>query len=128
MEHNDVKDDNRRFVPRVRDAAYDGDAKILAVPFEWRPLSTKEQGNIGKKQADVNGWAIRQILDRFGKEPEALAVLEAEKRKSSKREPVSHLEHYLRRYTARNTSDFFIHKDLKGFSKGSWTSISRTRS
>ena len=29
--------------------------------------------------------------------------------------PVSHLEHHLRQYTLRNTSDFFIHKDLKGF-------------
>jgi REP element-mobilizing transposase RayT len=28
---------------------------------------------------------------------------------------VSYLEHHLRRYTRRNTSDFFIHKDLKGF-------------
>src|SRR5690606_35450472 len=25
------------------------------------------------------------------------------------------LEHHLRQYTRRNTSDFFIHKDLKGF-------------
>ena len=29
--------------------------------------------------------------------------------------PVSHLEHHLRQYTRRNSSDFFIHKDLKGF-------------
>lgn len=78
VEHNDVKDDNRRFVPRVRDAAYHGEAKTVTVPFEWRPLSTKEQSSIGKKQADVNGWAIGQILDRFGNQPEALAVLEAE--------------------------------------------------
>jgi adenine-specific DNA-methyltransferase len=28
---------------------------------------------------------------------------------------VSYLEHHLRQYTRRNTSDFFIHKDLKGF-------------
>jgi adenine-specific DNA-methyltransferase len=29
--------------------------------------------------------------------------------------PVTFLEHHLRQYTRRNTSDFFIHKDLKGF-------------
>jgi len=118
VEHNDVKDDNRRFVPRVKDAAYDGKTKVLTVPFEWRPLSTKEQNGIGKKQADVDGWAMKEIPGRFGKGPEALAALEAEKRKNSKGEPVSHLEHHLRRYTARNTSDFFIHKDLKGFLDG----------
>jgi adenine-specific DNA-methyltransferase len=30
-------------------------------------------------------------------------------------EPVSYLEHHLRQYTRRNTSDLFIHKDLRGF-------------
>ncbi len=35
-----------------------------------------------------------------------------------KGEPVSLLEHHLRRYTRRNTSDFFVHKDLEGFLKG----------
>ena len=30
-------------------------------------------------------------------------------------EPVTTLEHHLRQYARRNTSDFFIHKDLKGF-------------
>lgn len=29
--------------------------------------------------------------------------------------PISRLRHHLRRYTRRNTSDFFIHKDLAGF-------------
>jgi len=29
--------------------------------------------------------------------------------------PLPYLEHHLRQYTRRNTSDFFIHKDLKGF-------------
>ncbi len=118
VEHNDVKDDNRRFVPRVREAAYDEETKTLTVPFEWRPLSTKEQNGIGKKQSDVDGWAMKKIPSHFGNDPEALAVLDAEKRKSSKGEPVSYLEHHLRRYTARNTSDFFIHKDLKGFLEG----------
>jgi len=118
VEHNDVKDDNRRFIPRVNDAAYDEETKTLTVPFEWRPLSTKEQNGIGKKQSDVDGWAMKKVPSHFGNDPEALAVLDAEKRKSSKGEFVSYLEHHLRRYTARNTSDFFIHKDLKGFLEG----------
>ena len=45
----------------------------------------------------------------------ALAALEAENRRTGDGESVSHLEHHLRQYTRRNTSDFFIHKDLKGF-------------
>jgi len=45
----------------------------------------------------------------------ALVALIAEKRKTGDGQPVTFLEHHLRQYTQRNTSDFFIHKDLKGF-------------
>jgi adenine-specific DNA-methyltransferase len=45
-------------------------------------------------------------------DPESLT---AERRKTDEGISVSYLEHHLRRYTRRNTSDFFIHKDLKGF-------------
>src|SRR5690606_32374084 len=45
---------------------------------------------------------------------EALAALIAEKRRTDGA-AVTLLEHHLRQYTRRNTSDFFIHKDLKGF-------------
>jgi len=41
--------------------------------------------------------------------------LTTEGHKNSNDESVSFLEHHLRQYTQRNTSDFFIHKDLKGF-------------
>ena len=42
-------------------------------------------------------------------------ALTAERRRNGDGEPVSFLEHHLKQYTRRNTSDFFIHKDLKGF-------------
>ena len=38
-----------------------------------------------------------------------------ERRKTSNGEIISYFEHHLRRYTRKNTSDFFIHKDLIGF-------------
>jgi len=57
---------------------------------------------------------VREIPQRVSA-PEALAALTAERRKNDKGESVSYLEHHLRQYTRRNTSDFFIHKDLKGF-------------
>ena len=53
--------------------------------------------------------------------PLALAALEAEKRRTADGESVTYLEHHLRQYTRRNTSDFFIHKDLRGFLRASWT-------
>ena len=38
-----------------------------------------------------------------------------EKRKDADGNPVGLLEHHLRAYTRANMTDFFIHKDLKGF-------------
>jgi len=38
-----------------------------------------------------------------------------EKRRDVENNPVSLLDHHLRTYTQRNTRDFFIHKDLRGF-------------
>ena len=46
---------------------------------------------------------------------EAIAALTAERRTTDKGGTVTYLEYHLRQYTRRNTSDFFIHKDLKGF-------------
>ena len=36
--------------------------------------------------------------------------LTGERRRDGDGKSVSHLEHHLRQYTRRNTSDFFIHK------------------
>ena len=44
-----------------------------------------------------------------------LAALNDEIRRKDDGQTVSFLEHHLRQYTRRNTSDFFVHKDLKGF-------------
>ena len=45
----------------------------------------------------------------------ALAALSEVKRSAEDNRSVTALEHHLRRYTRRNTSDFFIHKDLNDF-------------
>ena len=45
----------------------------------------------------------------------ALAALTGEHLRGRDDEPVSRLEHHLKQYTRRNDSDFFIHKDLRGF-------------
>ena len=47
--------------------------------------------------------------------PDAVAALLHEKRKDADGNSVSLLEHHLRTYMRGNSTDFFIHKDLKGF-------------
>jgi adenine-specific DNA-methyltransferase len=109
-EQNNVKGHRRFFVPRTKDAAYDADARALTVPFEYRPLNTKEQAAHGTRnqQEKIIEEAAADLPAHLTKHPEALAVLE----------PAGDLMRHLRRYTRRNTSDFFVHKDLKCFLNG----------
>ena len=119
-EQNNVKGDKRFFVPRAKEASYDEQSRTLTVPFEYRPLTAKEEKAYGTRnqQDKIIVEAAGQLPNRFGQQPEAQAALDGEKRKNAKGEPVSLLEHHLRRYTRRNTSDFFVHKNLKGFLEG----------
>jgi adenine-specific DNA-methyltransferase len=48
-EQNNVKGERRFFVPRTQDTSYDEDASALTVPFEYRPLTAKEQTAYGTR-------------------------------------------------------------------------------
>ncbi len=119
VEQNNVKGDKRFFLPQPDEMVWDESAKILTIPFEFRPLNGQEAITYGGKnqQEAITAKAVENISkQRIVKTaPLALAALEAEKRRTANGESVTHLEHHLRQYTRRNTSDFFIHKDLKGF-------------
>ena len=117
VEQNDVKGDKRFFLPRPKETGWDEDTGQLIIPFEYRPLTGQEEITYGKKnqQDAIIAQAIEEIPKRLKKADKALVALTAERHKNSDGQPVTFLEHHLRQYTRRNTSDFFIHKDLKGF-------------
>ena len=117
VEQDNVKGDKRFFLPRVKDTEWDADARAVTIPFEYRPLTVPESSRYGrqKQQDKIIAAAIDEIPRRLKAAPQALAALMGERRRNGKDEPVSHLEHHLRQYTRRNDSDFFIHKDLRGF-------------
>ena len=117
VEQNNVKGDKRFFLPLAEAAAWDADARVITIPFEYRPLTATEIKNYGKQsqQDKIIAEALAAIPKRLSKAPDALAALNGERRRNGKDESVSHLEHHLRKYTRRNTSDFFIHKDLAAF-------------
>ena len=116
VEQNNVKGEKRFFLPLSDKIAWDATARKLTIPFEYRPLTDEEEKSYGQKnqQETIIARAVTEIPNRV-KAHDALLALTAEKRKTDKGETVSYLEHHLRQYTRRNTSDFFIHKDLKGF-------------
>jgi len=117
IEQNNVKGDKRFFLPRVKEIEWKEEAGEIVLPFEYRPLTEQEEIACGKKnqQDAIIARALEQISERLKKADSALAALTAERRKDSDGESVTFLQHHLRQYTRRNTSDFFIHKDLKGF-------------
>ena len=117
VEQNNVKGDKRFFLPRPDEIAWDEGRDELTIPCEYRPLTGQEAIAYGKskQQEAIIAKALEAIPAKLKGNARALAALSAERRKTAGGDPVSYLEHHLRRYTSRNTSDFFIHKDLQGF-------------
>jgi adenine-specific DNA-methyltransferase len=117
VEQNNVKGDKRFFLPLGKDVEWDESSNRLAIPFEYRPLTEQEDISLGKKnqQDAIIANALADIPKRLKKADKAVLALTAERRKNSEGQSVTFFEHHLRQYARRNTSDFFIHKDLKGF-------------
>ena len=116
VEQNNVKGANRFFLPTVVGTHWDADDRAITIPVEYRPLKAAEKSKYGtqKVQEKINQAVESDILQRMGNASDAAAALNQERHRNGNG-PVSHLLYHLRRYTARNNSDFFIHKNLSAF-------------
>ena len=116
VEQNNIKGEKRFFLPRPDEIVWDEAARQLLIPFEYRPLNAQEAITYSQKnqQEAIIAKAVMEIPKRV-KAPDALIALTAERKATSGGTSTSYLEYHLRQYTRRNSSDFFIHKDLKGF-------------
>ena len=117
VEQNNVKGDKRFFLPRVDAIAADGENRELVIPFEYRPLNEEEQDRYGRnnQQDAIIAEFMTSAPTQTGQSNEIVLALTAERHRNADNEPVTFLEHHLRQYTRSNTSDFFIHKNLKAF-------------
>jgi adenine-specific DNA-methyltransferase len=119
VEQNNVKGEKRFFLPRSGEMVWDDKTHQLTIPFDYRPLTEQENITYGQRnqQEAVIEKAASEIPGHrsLKNAAPALAALTAEKRRTEDGTVITHLEHHLRQYTRRNTSDFFIHKDLAGF-------------
>ena len=130
-EHGNIKaadEKARRFVLLAEDFVAEEEGpdgvRELVIRFEYRAATLgdwPEQKRKGKKrppqQKDLNGAAVAAVLDatdlslaRWMKELAATHV-----KADGTEADYSRLRSHLDRYTARNTFDYFIHKDLGGF-------------
>lgn len=117
VEQNNVKGEKRFFLPCLDEIAWDEATHELVIPFEFRPLTAQEAITYGQKnrQETIIAKVMETVPKKLAKNAQALTALSAEKRRTDDGKVISHLYHHLRQYTRRNTSDFFIHKDLAGF-------------
>ena len=117
VEQNNVKGAQRFFLPRIEEITSDEKTGELVIPFEYRPLNDEEKIRYGRsnQQDAIIAEFVMEIPAQWGQPNEILLSLTAERYRNADNEPVTFLEHHLRQYTHRNTSDFFIHKNLKEF-------------
>ena len=109
----------RRFVLADGEDAVVPDGDDLVVRFEHRPLSDAEKrrwpGNGAKQQERVNessAVGVLGALETRGQEFRALLAAPAPTETNPDR---TVLAQHIERYTAKNSFDYFIHKDLGGF-------------
>ena len=114
VEQGNVKGEKRYFFPRLKDAAWREGERELHLPFEFRPLTAADKTENGTNhlQEAIIGQALGDLPKHIDAVP--LAALTTERHRNGDN-PVTMFEYHLRRYTRRNTTDFFIHKDLKDF-------------
>ena len=112
IEQNSNKSDKRYFILKEGDGniVFEEDKKELTILFEYRGLNDEEEDKYGTKNVQQN--IINSIKDiifegvRDGGLKTSLRKIKDEK---------TLLEKHLYTYTKRNTTDYFIHKDLKVF-------------
>ena len=118
VEHGNIKDDKRFFLPLLGDIQLNASgSKKAVIPFEYRHLTAQETIKYGKQkqQDNIIAATIDEISNRLTDMPTELNDVLLGERHHNGSSAISHLEHHLRRYTRRNSFDFFIHKDLKAF-------------
>ena len=121
-ERDNVKesgDRQRRFVLAGGEGAVALDGGDLLVRFEHRPLTDAEKnlwkGSSARQQDRINEAAAARVLaaaERLGPNWRVLLAAPAPSDADPER---TLLAKHIARYTAKNSFDYFIHKDLGGF-------------
>lgn len=127
-EHNNVKESKNRLFVLAGDDFIGLEAgatgEELVIRFEYRPATLDdwpEDQRKGKKspptQADLLAIAERRILavDDDALMPWLRELAMPYTKADGEQADYSRLQAHLRGYTKRNTFDYFIHKDLRGF-------------
>ena len=125
VEQNNVKSTKDRFFV-VKRAEYNMNKKELVVKFAYRALTEEEEKTIKEKTGKKTIKDPRVVnselnLEKIRKETNYSIVFPELNKKHIRADGTesdkSELEWHLNKYTTKNTSDYFIHKDLGKFLK-----------
>ncbi|MHA2611565.1 MAG: DNA methyltransferase [bacterium JZ-2024 1] len=116
-EPNPIEEKKKRFMLNDENPVeFDKENKILIIKFQYKELSEKEikhhkleKGTQTPSQEKIDMKSYEKIMDEI--EDNTLKGLLIKEYKNQK--PL--LLYQLNRFTAKNTKDFFIHKNLKNF-------------
>ncbi|HHN93913.1 MAG TPA: site-specific DNA-methyltransferase, partial [Anaerolineae bacterium] len=118
---DNTKGSRRYFFPRPDSAAYDADSRAFTLPFEYRLPTPEEAGAYGSNsqaQEAILEEAVPRILEAVPDE-NLRALLGQDQRTEQDvadgKPEMPLLLRRLRHFCRRNTSDYFIHRDLRGF-------------
>ena len=121
-EKGNIKEANgrqRRFVLARGRGAVTLDGEDLVARFEHRPLTeaekTRWKGNGAGQQDQIDGEAATRILEAAGRLARDWVPLLAAPAPTDANPERTLLARHIERYTAKNSFDYFIHKDLSGF-------------
>ena len=119
-EKDNIKETNgrqRRFVLAEDAVALDG--KELVVRFEHRPLTDREKrdwsGNSATQQGRINADLAARVQAAAERLDPGLGLALAASAPTKVDPDRTLLTKHVERYTAKNSFDYFIHKDLGGF-------------
>ena len=115
-EKGNIKSPEKKFfVLNEKVFDFDKEKRELNIYFEYRGLTEEEEEKYkhgqSASQDKINEEIVKVLEKRIPVNSPARLIFEKEGDKTL-------IEKHLYRYTRRNTTDYFIHKDLKGFWKG----------
>ena len=115
MDQNNNRSGDRFFIfkEKMDSIVFNSGTRELTILFEYRALSDEEKERYGTR--DVQKIILKEIKERIISKIE-LDGLRNALQKSEEEKTL--LEKHLLSYAERNTTDYFIHKDLKSFLSG----------
>ena len=112
VETGNIKGEKKYFILSEEEPMHlDSDKSLLEIMFNYRSLSEEEKGRYGTR--NIQSALVNQALEKLRPLLESSSILGILRQKAG--EEQSLMEKHLNAYVDRNTKDFFIHKDLKGF-------------